>query len=60
MFMKENPDRKKVEGKDVKESHDVSLYDCVKSVQIRSFLWSAFSGIWTEYGDFRCKSPYLV
>ena len=24
---------------------------CVKSVQIRSFFWSVFSRIWTEYGD---------
>ena len=24
---------------------------CVKSVQIRSFFWSVFSCIWTEYGD---------
>ena len=30
---------------------------CLKSVQIRSFLWSVFSCIRTEYGDFR-KSPY--
>ena len=33
---------------------------CVKSVQIRSFLWSAFSRIWTEYGEILCISPYLV
>ena len=33
---------------------------CVKSVQIRSFFWSAFSRIWTEYGDLRSKSPYSV
>ena len=26
---------------------------CVKSVQIRSFFWSVFSCIWTEYGDLR-------
>ena len=24
---------------------------CVKSVQIRSFFWSIFSHVWTEYGD---------
>ena len=24
---------------------------CAKSVQIRSFFWSVFSRIWTEYGD---------
>ena len=33
---------------------------CVKSVQIRNYFWSAFSCIWTEYGDLRSKSPYLV
>ena len=33
---------------------------CVKSVQIRSFFWSVFSCIRTEYGDLRCKSPYSV
>ena len=40
---------------------------CVKSVQIRSFFWSAFSCIQTEYGDLRPntgkygpeKTPYL-
>ena len=31
---------------------------CVKSVQIRSFSWSVFSRIRTEYGDFPSKSPY--
>ena len=24
------------------------------------FLWSAFSCIWTEYGDLQSKSPYSV
>ena len=33
---------------------------CVKSVQIRSFFWSVFSCIRTEYGDLRSKSPYSV
>ena len=33
---------------------------CVKSVQIRSFFWSVFSCIRTEYGDLRCKYPYSV
>ena len=33
---------------------------CVKSVQIRSFFWSVFSCIRTEYGDLRIKSPYSV
>ena len=33
---------------------------CVKSVQIRSFFWSIFSCIRTEYGDLLRKSPYSV
>ena len=28
---------------------------CVKSVQIPSFFWSAFSRIWTEYGKIRTR-----
>ena len=32
----------------------------VKSVQRRSFFWSVFSCIQTEYGDLLCKSPYSV
>ena len=31
---------------------------CVKSIQIRSFFWSVFSCIRTEYGDLRSKFPY--
>ena len=33
---------------------------CVKSVQMRSFSWSVFSYIRTEYGDLLRKSQYLV
>ena len=33
---------------------------CVKSVQIRSFFWSVFSCLRTEYRDLRSKSPYSV
>ena len=33
---------------------------CVKSVQIRSFFWSLFSRIWTEYGEIRSVSQYSV
>ena len=33
---------------------------CVKSVQMRSFFWSIFSCIWTEYGELLSKSPYSV
>ena len=34
--------------------------DCVKNLQIRSFLWSVLPRIWPEYGDLLRKSPYLV
>ena len=34
----------------------VQRFHCVKSVQIRFFLWSIFSRIRTEYGDLRSKS----
>ena len=33
---------------------------CVKSVQIQSYFWSAFSRIRTEYGGIRSISPYSV
>ena len=33
---------------------------CVKNVQIRSFFWSMFSCIRTEYGDLLRKSSYSV
>ena len=32
----------------------------MKSAQIRSFFWSAFSCIQTEYGELLRKSPYSV
>ena len=32
----------------------------MKTVQIRSFFWSVFSRIRTEYGDILCISPYSV
>ena len=38
----------------------VSIIHCVKSVQIRSFFWSVFSCIRTEYRDLLRKSPYSV
>ena len=31
---------------------------CAKNVQIRSFFWSVFSRIWTEYGEIWSISPY--
>ena len=33
---------------------------CVKSVQIRSYFWSLFSRIRTEYREILCISPYSV
>ena len=33
---------------------------CVKSIQIRSYFWSVFSCIRTEYGDLLRKSLYSV
>ena len=37
-----------------------ALLHCVKSVQIRSFFWSVFSCIRTEYGDLRSKSALQI
>ena len=31
---------------------------CVKSVKIRSYFWSIFSCIWTEYGDLQSNRKY--
>ena len=36
------------------------LYHCVKSVQMRSFFYSVFPCIRTEYGDLWSRSPYSV
>ena len=38
----------------------LSGFHCMKSVQIRSFSWSVFSRIRTEYGKIRSMSPYSV
>ena len=38
--------------------HPLRNNQCVESVQIRSFFWSAFSCTRTAYGDLRNKSPY--
>ena len=41
-----------------KKNLDNYEYDIrVKSVQIRSFFWSVFSCIRTNYGNLRSKSP---
>ena len=37
-----------------------TIQGCVKSVQIRSFFWSVFSRICTEYEYLLRKSPYSV
>ena len=34
--------------------------DCMKSVQMRTFFWSLFSTIRTEYADLRNLSPFSV
>ena len=44
-------------GRCVRSIHPVH---CVKSFQIRSFLWSVFSGIRTEYGEILRNPPYSV
>ena len=36
----------------------MKITHCVKSVQIRSFFWSVFSRIRTEYGEILRTSPY--
>ena len=36
-----------------KQMKSCEIMRCVKRVQIRSFFWSVFSRIWTEYGDLR-------
>ena len=43
-------------------SHLHRTYDhcCLKSIQMRSFFWSVFFHVRTEYGDLRSKSPYPV
>ena len=43
-----------------KNLFDVSSKHCVKSVQTRSFFWSVFSLIWTEYGEIWSISRYSV
>ena len=42
------------------ERYKTDRNHCVKSVQIRSFFWSVFSRIRTEYGEIRSISPYSV
>ena len=41
-----------------KSNKEFKSIHCVKSVQMRSFFWSLFSRIWTEYGDLRSISLY--
>ena len=41
--------------------HRVTCFKhCLESVQIRSFFWSVFSRIRTEYGEIRIISPYSI
>ena len=39
---------------------DANHFHCVKSVQTRSYFWSVFSRIWTEYGEIQRISLYSV
>ena len=42
-------------------SWDIDMfYHCVKTVQVRSFFWSVFSHIWTEYRGLLRKFSYSV
>ena len=41
-------------------TYSATSLHCVKSVQIRSYFWSAFSYIWTEYKEIRNIFPYSV
>ena len=38
----------------------ISMSTLPKYFQYLEYFWSAFSHIWTEYGDLLCKSPYSV
>ena len=40
--------------------YKILICHCVKSVQIRSYLWSVFSCIWTGFEDLRRKRPYSI
>ena len=40
------------------ETINYNTKHCVKSVQIRSFLWSVFSCILTEYGEIKKRLQY--
>ena len=42
-----------------KFAFNISLYHCVKSVQIRGYFWPLFSCIRTECRDLFRKSPYV-
>ena len=48
----------------IKDSLDYTMlklrYRCVKSVQLRSYFWSVFTCIRTEYGDLRSISAYSL
>ena len=41
-------------------NHHCWDYHYAKIAQIRSFIWSLFSHIWTAYGEIRSISPYSV
>ena len=47
-------------GWEVSVGSGLYQYHCVKSLQIRSFVWSVFSHIRTEYEERLRISPYSV
>ena len=52
--------KKRLQQKDFHIYRNIQNIHCEKSVPIRSFFWSVFSHIWTEYGDLRSKYPHPV
>ena len=50
----------RIRVQDISSDIKMLMKHCVRSVQIRSFLWSVFSYIWTEYGDLLRKSSYSL
>ena len=39
---------------------ECEINHCVQTVPIRSFFWSVFSQLWTNYGDLQSKSTYSL
>ena len=51
------------ETKSKEKEDETQIYipqHCMKSNQIRSYIWSAFTCVWIEYGHLLHKSPYSI